>query len=66
MWFRWEMDFARRWCPVVHHGERPATSRQDVDRLSPAVKVPDDCIGADGEPLFGRLQAQFPAPEDRD
>lgn len=57
MWFRWE-HHAVGWCSEVQHLERP----KDSERYTPAVEVPPDCIGEDGEPMFGRLEARFPKP----
>jgi hypothetical protein len=64
MWFRYERDFARRWCPVVHYGELPRTPKDQADRLTTPIPVPPDCLDTAGEPMFGRLQAIFPAPRD--
>lgn len=64
MWFRWERDHALRWCPTIHHGDKPEvtkSSQGDPVRQTEAVQVPDDCI-VNGEPLFGKLVERFPMP----
>lgn len=58
-WFRYERDFARRWCPVVIYAGKPVSK----EGASPAFEVPHDCLSPDGSPLFGKLKARFPAPE---
>lgn len=62
-WFRYERNFASRWCPVVlYNDSRPTIPKHDADRITAAVAVPADCLASDGSPMFGRLQAIFPAP----
>lgn len=63
MWFLYERDFARRWVPVVYHGDKP-NPRKDGSATG-AIEVPPDCIGPDGQPMFGRLQAKFPPPKEQ-
>lgn len=64
-WFRYEKDFAGRYCPVVIHDDaKPTIPKHDADRITGAVAVPDDCLSSDGSPMFGRLQARFPAPRE--
>lgn len=58
-WLRYERDFAGRWRPVVYHMEKPAAR----DGATAAIEVPADCLSTDGSPMFGRLQAKFPAPK---
>lgn len=66
MWFAYELDFARRWTPVAYHGDKPPKKLgTDVER-STLHEVPEDCIGADGEPLFGKLMERFQKPKERD
>lgn len=60
-WFRYERHFGR-WCPVVYHDEKPRVPKGEEDMFTGAVEVPDDCLSTSGEPMFGRLQAKFPAP----
>lgn len=61
-WFRYERDFASRWCPVVFHDGKPKPS----DRATAAIEVPADCLASDGSPMFGRLQAIFPPPPEEE
>lgn len=61
-WFRYERDFAQRFCPVVIYGDEPRIPRGEEDRYTKAVAVPVDCLSTDGSPMFGRLQAIYPAP----
>lgn len=60
-WFRYERSMGR-WCPVVIYGDRPTTPKGEEQRFTAAVHVPPDCLDSSGEPMFGRLQAIFPAP----
>ena len=62
MWFRWQRH-AVGWCVEAHHIERP----KDEEGYTSAVEVPADCIADDGKdklPMFGKLQARFPAPNE--
>lgn len=61
MIFCYEKDFAERWLPVVYHdGLPPKTgpNGQGVERRG-SWEVPDDCMGSDGEPMFGKLMERF-------
>lgn len=51
------------WNAVAYHGEKPRKNENSlkVERSS-FYEVPDDCIGANGEPMFGKLQTRFPSP----
>lgn len=60
-WFRYERH-AGRWCPVVYHDTKPNIPKGEEDRFTGAIEVPTDCLSTSGEPMFGRLQAKFPAP----
>lgn len=60
-WFRYERTNGR-YCPVVIYGEKPRVPKGEEDRITVSVPVPDDCLGPDGTPIFGRLKAKFPAP----
>ncbi|MGE0290375.1 MAG: hypothetical protein AB7I42_25010 [Bradyrhizobium sp.] len=64
LWFRYERDHARRWCPVVVYGDKPVVPKRESDRITAAVAVPASCIKPDGEPSFGRLMAMFPPPKE--
>lgn len=59
--FTYERDFARRWCPVVYYGDKPANADG-----APAWTIPDNMIDEDGSPRFGALKRAFPAPVDPD
>lgn len=63
-WFRYERTNGR-WCPVVIYGDKPRTPKGEEERFTIAVPVPADCLGTDGAPMFGRLQAVFPAPVEK-
>jgi len=60
-WFRYERSLGR-WCPTVHHTEKPRTPKGEEDRVTTAWPVPEDCLSADGSPMFGRLKERFPEP----
>jgi hypothetical protein len=57
MWFRWEHS-AIGWTSVVYHVEPPKAR----EGAAATHDVPADCIGQDGDPKFGTLQARFPKP----
>jgi len=57
MWFRWEHS-ATGWSPVVYHLEPP----KGREGATAAQVVPAECVGVDGDPKFGALQARFPKP----
>lgn len=61
MWFRWE-NVTGQWEPVVYRGSPvlydPAIMATEF------VRVPKDCIGDDGEPMFGMLKAMFPMEDE--
>lgn len=63
-WFCYELDFAQRWCPVVHHLERPKAKKGEEHRMAGPWAVPEDCVGADGQPMLGALQKRFAAPKE--
>lgn len=67
-YFCYEKQPSGGWAPVVYHGEAPKTEKvsgDDKTRRSTVWPVPPDCLGStDGQPLWGRLQAKFPAPKD--
>jgi hypothetical protein len=50
-WFRYERTNGR-YCPVVLYGEKPRVPKGEEERFTVAVRAP----------MFGRLQAVFPAP----
>jgi hypothetical protein len=60
-YFRYERNLGR-WCPVVYHDGRQSIPKGEEERFTTAVGVPTDCLDTSGEPMFGRLQAKFPAP----
>lgn len=63
MWFCYERDFARRWCSVVYHGDRPGKSVTGHDRERTIVReVPTCALRDDGSPNLDALQLMFPAP----
>jgi hypothetical protein len=64
-WFRWEANLAGNWCPVViYDKQRPAVPRHEEHRMSGAFPVPPEGLGADGSPMFGKLTALFPNPDE--
>lgn len=66
-WFRYERDFAQRWCPVVLYDDaRPARKPFDDGRVTDMIEVPASCLASDGSPMFGRLQAIYPPPRNAD
>lgn len=65
MWFRYERNNGR-WSPVVYHQEKPRVPKGEEDRFTHVVPVPADCLDTNGNPMFGRLQAKFPAPVPRE
>lgn len=60
-WFRYERSLGR-WMPTVHYGEKPKTPADDAERYTAAVDVDRTFLASDGSPMFGRLQAAYPAP----
>lgn len=60
-WFRYERSLGR-WIPTVHYGEKPKTPKDESARYTAAVEVGPGFLATDGSPMFGRLQAAFPAP----
>ncbi|HEU4986882.1 MAG TPA: hypothetical protein VFT89_07435 [Rhizobiaceae bacterium] len=58
MFLAYERDFSGRWCPVVYADKPKAT-----DSRSAPIEVPADCI-VNGEVVWGKLQARFPAPKE--
>lgn len=61
-WFRYEL-YLGRWCPVVIYGEKPRAPKGEEYRFTAPQEVTSGHLGSDGSPMFGRLQAAFPAPE---
>lgn len=66
MFFAYERDFAVRWCPVVYWDEKPSKRMEGEKERSPIHAVPPECIGEDGEPMFSRLMARFPPPQEKE
>jgi hypothetical protein len=64
-YFRYERNHGR-WCPVVYHDEKPKVPKGEEERFTSAVAVPTDCLDSSGDPMFGRLQAIFPAPVEKE
>jgi hypothetical protein len=60
-WFRYERQNSR-WCPVVYYGDQPKVPNGEEDRFSASHAVAEGHLASDGSPMFGRLQAAFPAP----
>ena len=59
MWFCYELSDAGKWeaCAYRTNFGEPALD----DRLrTELVELPEDCIGGDGEPMFGKLRERFP------
>lgn len=63
-WFGYERQNGR-WCPFVSYGDKPKVPDGEEDRFSASYAVTEGHLGSDGSPLFGRLQAAFPAPGER-
>lgn len=64
IWFCWERNVGR-WAPVAYHSEKPRLEKVadgDEPTRTALQPVPDDCLDTHGNPMFGRLQAKFPAP----
>lgn len=59
MYFRWEPSSIGM-CQAVYYDEKP----KSMEGATKAVEVPEDCIGSDGAPMFGRLKQRFPKPVD--
>lgn len=62
LYFCYERDFARRWCPVVLHGDDNVGGNR-VERTTP-IRITKDLIDNCGEARFALLQAAYPAPKE--
>lgn len=64
-WFIWEKSISGIWGPAVVYGDRPKTRKHEEHMMTSPRKVPDECLTADGSPMFGRLIALYPKPSDQ-
>lgn len=61
MWFCYELENTE-WIPVVYRSAHGLPETLPLAVRTEMVTVPEDCIGADNEPMFGRLKERFAAP----
>jgi hypothetical protein len=61
-WHRYERSLGR-WCQVGIN--KPRIPKGEEDRFTVAIPVPAECMGADGQLMFGALPRAFPAPVEK-
>lgn len=59
MYFCYELSDSGVWEAVCYRTNF-GFPRPDERLRSELIEVPDDCIGDNGDPLFGRLRERFP------
>lgn len=65
-WFVYEKSMSGIWGPAVIYGDQPKRLRHEEHMMTNPIEVPLDCLSSDGSPMFGRLQAIYPPPQERE